>query len=79
LPHIVANFLSILPFCCGVFGAVISNLIFRVEFLLTSANKVLFSPALSHLIVLISKLWIFLTVANHDRTVSHSSILADKN
>ena len=46
-PYKVANFRSILPFCCGVPADVYSNLMF-ILFLAHSFSKEIFSPALSH-------------------------------
>ena len=47
----VTNALSTTPFCCGVPGAVYSRIIPKT-FLSDSVSRTLFSPALSHLVIL---------------------------
>ena len=50
-PMTVTNSLSTTPFCCGVPGAVYSKIIPK-SFLSDSVSSTLFSPAISHLIIL---------------------------
>jgi hypothetical protein len=63
-PNKVAKARSTLPFCCGVPGAVNSNLMWNSGLNCISLRNAIFSPELSRRIVLIANLSYFFTRYN---------------